>query len=521
MKKISKFSGLACLGALLFSSFALTGCKQEKKAEVDPIDDNYRTFYEIFTTSFADSDDDGIGDLNGINKKFDYLNDGNINGGSDLGIQGIWLTPIFDSPSYHKYDVRDYYKIDPTFGTDEDFENLLNKAHSRNVKIIIDLVINHTSVQHPWFKAFVKAHQEKDVNNKYYDFYTYSDETKSGYSTISGTKQYYECNFDSQMPELNYDNQEVREEVLNVAKYWLEKGVDGFRFDAARYLYYGKTAQNVEFWTWYVNELKKIKSDVYTIGEVLNAGYLEQSEYFPALNVFTFEFCGSSGLIYYGAGTADITAYTNGLVSNLKGYKAKNPDAMMSALISNHDMDRMAGTLAPQNGKAQMAANLLLLTQGSPFIYYGEEIGMKGTAKDPDRRMPMQWGDKYTPDLCPGSTNVAQPNGTVKAQAKKSSSLLNYYKKVIKVRHNHPEIARGDYELLTIKGAQRSYGGFEITYNESKIALIHNAGTTEVKINLSDITGDYTKILDYVGMKKAKISGGVLTIGAQTSVILG
>ena len=164
---------------IISSLLTLCACKKDKKDEqeelpamVDPIDDNYRTFYQIFVGSFSDSSRDGIGDLRGIIDRMDYLNDGNINSGKSLGVQGLWLSPIFSSPSYHKYDTTDYYKIDWRFGTEADLKELIDLCHERNVKVILDLVVNHTSNQHPWFLKFKEARMEDDVDNKYFDYYT-------------------------------------------------------------------------------------------------------------------------------------------------------------------------------------------------------------------------------------------------------------------------------------------------------------------------------------------------------------
>ena len=392
------FYGLGVVAAIPVI-FSTTGCQEKLPPLADPIDDNYRTMYEIFTGSFADSNNDGVGDLQGIRSKLDYLNDGDINNGNDLGVQGIWLTPICKSPSYHKYDVDDYYTIDSVFGTDDDFKQLLDDCHSRNMIVITDLVINHTSTSNPWFQAFRTARINNDTENKFYDFYSYSDTSKAGFAPLTGTSGYYECNFTGSMPELNFDNQDVRDEMVKVAKHWIDMGVDGFRFDAARYIYYAKTQQNVEFWSWYVGELKKLKADIFTVGEVLNgsglAAYNEQKEYFKSLNVFNFEFSDRTGYIASACG-GNVNEYVNNYALNFIGYKKSNPDFMMSLVISNHDKDRLGKSLSPSNGKAQMAANLLLLSHGSPFIYYGEEIGMNGTGTDPDRRLPMNWAGENT-----------------------------------------------------------------------------------------------------------------------------
>ena len=235
--------------AALLLALVLAGCGTASPAETvpteaDKTDDNYRVFYEIFVGSFADSDGDGTGDLNGILRHLDYLNDGNLLSDTSLGVQGLWLTPIFASPSYHKYDATDYYRIDSDFGTEDDLRALLDACHARNVKVILDLVINHTARNHEWFQSFCQSHADANPDDPYYDYYSwYTGETLPAGITcekIPGTAdEYYECNFSPDMPELNYDNPAVREEMLNVAKYYLELGVDGFRFDAVKYLYYG------------------------------------------------------------------------------------------------------------------------------------------------------------------------------------------------------------------------------------------------------------------------------------------
>ena len=160
------------------------------------VQDNARVFYEIFVGSFSDSNGDGIGDLRGIIDKFDYLNDGDPNSGKSLGIEGIWLSPIFSSPSYHKYDVTDYYTIDPKFGTQQDLDDLIALCHSRGVKLILDLVINHTARSCSWFGEFTKAHRQNDASNPYYDFYTYykkGEQAPAGraFAALSGTDIYY------------------------------------------------------------------------------------------------------------------------------------------------------------------------------------------------------------------------------------------------------------------------------------------------------------------------------------------
>ena len=500
------------------------------EAKVDPIDDNYRVMYEIFTGSFADSNGDGTGDLLGIMDKLDYLNDGNINSGESLGIQGIWLTPIFSSPSYHKYDVQDYYSIDKNFGTESDLQALLDECHKRNVILILDLVINHTSTQHQWFKNFVEAHKNNDTEDPYYDFYTWAkkSEVPGGrtFNRIAGTMdEYYECNFSSDMPELNYDNETVRQEMLKVAKHYIDLGVDGFRFDAIKYIYYGDTAKSVDFWNWYCKELKAYKNDIYMVGECWDSEGITL-EYVKAVNCFNFQAGQPEGMIA-SVVKGYINTYTNYIENYQDKDKTSDADGMMINFLSNHDLDRAAGYMTVAGFKAHMAANLLILCSGSPFLYYGEEIGMRGTRggsnTDANRRLAMLWGDgnSIMDPVGADYDSSKQTQDTVEIQVEKEDSLFNHYRKVIEVRNRHPEIARGEYKAVSTK--ESLVGGFEITYKDSSILLLHNVDADELTIDLSEIKGltkEYSKITDFVGIGNATLDGTKLTIGGQTSVVI-
>ncbi|MBR5341100.1 MAG: hypothetical protein IK151_04140 [Erysipelotrichaceae bacterium] len=504
----------------IFSIF-LTSCSAKKN--VDPIDDNYRVFYEIFVGSFSDSNNDGIGDLKGITKRLDYLNDGNIDSGKSLGIQGIWLTPIFASPSYHKYDAIDYYTIDPQFGNMSDLEKLIKECHKRNIIVILDLVLNHTSNECEWFKEFVNAHQRGDTANKYYNYYSYANNSSlppnKAYASIQGTDQSYECNFYDGMPELNYDNEEVRQEALNIAKFYLDKGIDGFRFDAAKYIYFNDTYSSVSFWKWYTDELRKIKEDVYLVSEVWSSDS-EVNEYIRAMNCFNFTMAQAEGIIAQAAKGNNLNSYTNYIEKYQETIKGINKDAMAIPFISNHDMDRAAGYLNVFNSQAYIGANLYLLSPGSPFIYYGEEIGMKGTRggsnTDANRRLAMLWGDGDTVQDPEGATFSAdkQVNGTVKEQLNSEYSLLNYYSKVIAFRNRYPQIARGAYKRFNLN--QNNLGGFVITYNGESTYLLHNNSKDTISIK-ADM---FKEMIDYVGLNEAKFENGQLTVGAYTSILL-
>ena len=313
---------------------------------------NARVYYQIFVGSFSDSNGDGLGDLRGIINRFDYLNDGDPNSGMSLGIEGIWLSPIFTSPTYHKYDCNDYYEIDPKFGTMEDLKELVELCHGRGVQIILDLVVNHTSTRHVWFQKFLTAHQNYDDSDPYYDFYTWGTGSQPGRSfhKLGNTSHFYEGNFSNEMPELNYDNPNVRQAMVDVAKFYLDLGVDGFRFDAAKYIYYGEAERNTDFWDWYMAQLRSIKPDVYSVAEVWDGDGVT-IPYNSSTNCFNFTMSQVGGQIAQTAANGDPGVMARYIESYLQQIRALRPDAMLCSFIANHDMDRTAGFLPISNGR--------------------------------------------------------------------------------------------------------------------------------------------------------------------------
>ncbi|MBR3017686.1 MAG: hypothetical protein IKH57_11540 [Clostridia bacterium] len=493
------------------------------------IGDNNRVFYEIFVGSFSDSDGDGVGDLRGVINRMDYLNDGNPQSGVSLGVEGIWLTPVFSSSSYHKYDITDFYSIDPAFGTLDDLKELIALCHERNVKLILDLPINHTSTQNRWFKNFLNAHAMNNPDNAYYDFYTWlpaGSKAPAGrrFAQSSQGKLLYEANFSDSMPELNYDKVAVREALLDVAKYYLDLGIDGFRFDAAKYIYYGDNAQSTEFWNWYVGELKQIKPDVYTVAEVWDEeGVIDQ--YIPYTNCFNFPASQASGLIAETAKAGNVNRFTAYVQQYLNKIYALRPDAANVFFIANHDTDRAAGYLTAASGQAKMAANLYILSPGSPFIYYGEEIGLRGSRgganTDANRRLAMLWGDSDTVRDPVGSTydSSKQTPYSVKDLKKTSDSLYNYYKRLIMIRKANPEIARGEYTALSFTDTKA--GGFTVTWEGSTVAVLHNTGSNTAKLDLSAVTDiPFATLSAVIGLGGASLEGTVLTLEGQTSAVL-
>ena len=350
--------------------------------------------YEIFVRSFYDSDDDGIGDLKGIVEKLDYLNDGDPKTDSDLGIKLIWLMPILDSPSYHGYDVINYKRINPDYGTNEDFQLLLKEAHKRGIKVITDLVLNHCSSQHPFFKSAYDNPESKydrwfyfsnSSNTRAHNWYFRDDPNDRGM-------------LDPYMPAWNVNNPEVIDYLVDTAKYWMDPngdgsfddGVDGFRCD------YVKGPPH-EFWKILHRELKTENPDLLLLGEIW-ADTKTIADYFDNEfdMAFDFPFQGNiSGAISSGSNRE--------FYRFIKRQKESLPEnAVMNRFINNHDMNRIFTRM--KTGKAKIALSTLLMFPGMPMLYYGDEIGMKGR-KDPydeGIRRPMEW---CANNDCKGMTN--------------------------------------------------------------------------------------------------------------------
>lgn len=240
----------------MLAGCVLTGCSDSSSSKsdssdgntakvADPIEgvkatastDKYRNYYEIFVNSFCDSNGDETGDLQGIISQLDYLNDGDPNSGDDLGVDAIWLTPIMPSKSYHKYDVEDYYNIDPDFGTLDDFDKLIEECHKRDINVILDLVLNHASSKNPLFTKAVEevADNKLDGNAEYFEIHSASYFDSDTQTISLGNGYACEANFSQEMPEWNLNSKKTREEFTKIAKFWLDRGVDGFRLDACKY----------------------------------------------------------------------------------------------------------------------------------------------------------------------------------------------------------------------------------------------------------------------------------------------
>ena len=413
---------------------------------------NDAVFYEIFVRSYYDSNGNGIGDFKGLTKKLDYLNDGNDATTSDLGVTAIWLMPIMESPSYHGYDVIDYKKIEHDYGTNQDFNAFVDSAHARGIKVIIDLVLNHTSNKNPWF-----INAQSSPNATYRNWYRWS-------STNPGTKgpwgqtvwhnangSYYYGLFSGGMPDLNYFNQEVKDEVSNIVTYWLDTvKVDGFRLDAIKYLFEENNLMEdapstFEYLKQFRTLTKSINPDAMSVGEAWSA----TSKISPYVNGtgldFCFEFDTASDII-----NAINTGSPSTLINQMKTVIPQfYPFLQYGTFLTNHDQQRIFSQLGNNVNKAKLAASVLLTLPGVPFIYYGEEIGMTSGSDDPSKRTPMQWTSGANAGFTTGTPWKTIPltyvDYNIEKMSADSSSLLNWYKKLIRLRKNNPALMKGKY----------------------------------------------------------------------------
>jgi glycosidase len=418
-------------------------------------------FYEIFVRSFADSTsgplaNDGIGDLQGLIEKLDYLNDGDPTTGSDLGVTGIWLMPISPSPSYHGYDVTDYYGINPQYGTMEDFRRFLDEAHRRGIRVVTDLVLNHSSSQHPHFQAALHG---DPARRDWYIFVppdrvpaTRGPWNQQVWQEMDG--QHYYGIFWSGMPDLNYRNPEVTAEAYRIAEFWLrDVGVDGFRLDAVRHLIedgdvMNDTPDTVAWLQGFRQHLGRVAPGALTVGEIWTSTETV-SEYVRAGAVdlaFEFDLAGAI-LDAAKSGSRIKLAYTLGNVA------ASYPDGRLATMITNHDQNRVASELGEDPARLRLAATLLLTAPGVPFVYYGEEIGQVGAKPDEMIRNPMPW----TGGPNGGFTAAARPweplqpghaRRNVATQDTDPGSLLSHYRHLIRLRQSEPALARGDLRVL-------------------------------------------------------------------------
>ncbi|HXY70333.1 MAG TPA: alpha-amylase family glycosyl hydrolase [Gemmatimonadales bacterium] len=411
--------------------------------------------YEVFVRSFYDSNGDGIGDLEGLIAKLDYINDGNPASTTSLGASCIWLMPVAASPSYHGYDVASYYRVEPAYGTNADFRRLVAEAHRRGIRVLVDMVLNHSSDRNPWFQAALN-----DTASPYRRWYKFSPTPlgKGPWGEVAWhhspvRDEYYWGVFSSRMPDLNYDTPAVHEEAKKIATFWLRTmGVDGFRLDAVPYLVeQGSCLMGCPgthaFLHEYAAHVDSVAPGAYTVGEAW--GNIDaQLPYYPdqLTSYFTFEIADSLLAAVRRDSAGGLLAGYLRLQDTLPWYR-------WSPLLSNHDGTRTMTVLRGDVARARLAATLLLTLPGLPFVYYGEEIGMTGDKPDPRIRTPMQWsagpGAGFTTGTPWESPQPDAPTTTVAAQDHDPGSLLNLYRRLIHLRAGNTALATGRLVPLT------------------------------------------------------------------------
>lgn len=521
----------------------LNSLDDEETIETDTIKEEWwkeAIFYQVYPRSFYDFNNDGIGDIKGITAKLDHI--------KSLGVDAIWCSPFFDSPNADNgYDIRDYKKIMEEFGTLEDVEELINECHKRDIKIIIDLVMNHTSDEHIWFKKAL----EKDP--KYMDYYVFKDKPNNWTSFFSGSawryfdelEKYGLHLFANKQMDLNWDNPEVRKEMYDVAKYWLEKGVDGFRLDVVAFISKTPGLPNGDkvigelisfvgiehyFHGPHLDEyLKEFNSEVlkpynaYTIGECPGNGIkmsrlITGDDRDELSQLFSFDHIENPGKIRFNIYDFDLRKMIPEIVRWQTEYSNR---CWPSVFFDNHDNPKMISKIDHTDKYREVLAKLLVTMQmslkGTPYLYQGNEIGMsnypfvsldeyrdiesinyyndeieKGSDKDTalkkllygsrdHARTPMQWNNSEFAGFSKTNPWInVNPNYSyinVEDEEKDNNSILNFYRKLIKLRKENKTLVYGSFKQLK---TNKNYFCYERELNNDKYLIIINLTNKEL-----------------------------------------
>ncbi|HEY0557210.1 MAG TPA: alpha-amylase family glycosyl hydrolase [Thermoanaerobaculia bacterium] len=488
-------------------------------------------FYEVFVRSFADSDGDGVGDLRGLTAKLDYL--------KDLGVDALWLMPVFESPSYHGYDTIDYEKIQPAYGTGEDFDRFLAEAHKRGIKVILDFVMNHTSSKNPWFidsaSSFSAPHRDWYVwrtddpgwKQPWGDGPTWHP-NPNGPTPIP---TFYYGIFWGGMPDLNFSTPAVRQQMEHLAGAWLARGVDGFRLDATRHLFangpgdlQNDQPETHDYLREFAAAVRQAKPQATLVGENWtetpkiatyygSTAVIKEGDELP----MTFNFPLAEAIV-----KAVHDGDASGIAAKLQEMAAVYPAGIIDTpFLTNHDQQRVATDLGNDPTKLRSAAAVLLTLPGAPFLYYGEEVGLQNGpgAKDELKRTPMPWdettGGGFTTghpwfDFAPG-----RETANVAVEAGDPSSLLSYYRQLIRLRHSSAALKKGDLKLLAPGGPVLA---FLRQSGKERVLVVHNLGAGEVAAGPYAIGGRRLDLLFGPTAKPVKgAEGWTVTVPAGAS----
>lgn len=507
--------------SLLFALIALAGSAPSAAAAASSpatmASATSGVWYEIFVRAWYDTDGDGIGDLNGVTAKLDYL--------QSLGVSGIWLMPINPSPSYHGYDVTDYDAINPQYGTMADFDRLLREAHRRGIKVIIDLVVNHTSDRHPWFLA---ARDPKDPHHAWYswagpdtDLHAASATGGQAWHALGG--QHYLGIFTGEMPDLDFDTPAVRAAVTDAGRRWLARGVDGFRLDAARHVYADFPEQvddpailqrNLAWWSSFHAAMTKARPGAYLVGEVTRDDPRQLAPWYGSLDA-VFDFPLAAQLIRSAGSERN-----HGLDDLLGRIAASIPAGRDAPFLSNHDQERVMSQLDGNPQHMRVAAAMLLTLPGQPFVYYGEELGMRGRKPDPDLREPMRWhrdprgtGESRWKDFSAGDG----PAVSVDAEQDDARSMLAWYRMLIGWRRALPVLRDGALRVPAVDN--RHLAAWELTDAGHDVLVVHNLSHQPQTLELAGPLARFNRVR-LASQPDASIADGRLHLSAYASVVL-
>jgi alpha-glucosidase len=559
-------------------TLAQTRKSQARKTKVQPRVRNssekgawwkHAVFYEIYPRSFQDTNGDGIGDLNGITSKLDYL--------ADLGVDALWITPFYPSPQVDfGYDISDYENVDAQFGTLADLDRLVAEAHKRNIRIVMDMVLNHTSDQHRFFQA-----ARSSRNSPYRDWYIWRDPAPGGgppnnwYSGFGPTawtfdektKQYYYHFFYPEQPDLNWRNPKVEQAMFKSTRFWLDRGVDGFRLDVANWLFEDPRLQNNPV----LPQLRQGSATEHEQELKYNRDLPETHDVMRRLRRLTNGYAGDRVLIgeiwiptieqlmpYYGPRNDEINLPFNFFFStevktlDAAGFRnvvEKSERALRGRpttyVLSNHDDLRRAYTRFGDGRHneeiAKLTATMLLTLRGSPFFYYGEEIGMESIdpetleeVRDPvgkrywpgykgrdAQRRPMQWNDEPNGGFTTGTPwlKLAPSAGerTVEKAFADPDSILNFYKRAIRLRRQSPALLDGDYTSI---GSDPHIFAYRRRTPQQTIIIALNMSGEGSKLKLAE-AGQLRRVLSNLRTKDEQaIEGGEINLAPYEAVVL-
>lgn len=452
-------------------------------------------WYCIFIRSFADGDGDGTGDFKGLTAKLDYLNDGNDKTTTDLGVTGIWLMPIHLSTSYHGYNVDDYYSIHPEYGTMEDFEEFMRETAKRGISVIIDMTHNHSSLFTDWF---MDSRKPDSPYRSWYHWISGDDPRYNLRQQIWGHNvwnrvgdHYYAGLFEPGMPDFNLSEPAVRAEFKKIAEFWMNKGVDGFRMDAGSHIYNlaklpaGTPGQElaIQWWREFNDYTKTLNPRSFVVGEVWEP-VRTRAAYMQGLDS-TFHF--DMGVKIVDA-IRDGSAGQNNLAHNFyaayETYAEFAPDYIDSPFLTNHDKNRIAGLLRGDPELIKLSASIYMLTEGTPFMYYGEEIGMMGAKPDPQIRTPMIWDTPGRDRLQTTWIESIYNRNTVpvRAQSRDKNSILTHYKRLIRLKTAHPALYRG--RMSPVDTDAHEILSWVMECESEKAFVMHNLSPDPVTVRL-------------------------------------